>query len=71
MFKKKIATILFFSILYQSPLLSKSNSFDQFNAKNLSKYFSGIIAFDNKDSAEALSFFKSSKILFNRHDPFL
>jgi tetratricopeptide (TPR) repeat protein len=71
MFKKKIIIILFSILLYQSPLLSKSNSFDEFNSKNLSKYFSGIVAFENKDNSKALDFFKSSKILINQHDPYL
>ena len=71
MFKKKITIILFFLILYQSPLLSKSNSFVAFNSKNLSEYFSGIVAFENKDNSKALNFFKSSKILINQHDPYL
>ena len=71
MFKKKITIILFSLILYQSPLLSKSNSFNEFNSKNLSKYFSGIVAFENENNTEALNFFKSSKILINQHDPYL
>ncbi len=71
MFKKKITIILFSLLLYQSPLLSKSTSFDQFNSKNLSKYFSGIVAFENKNNSKALDFFKSSKILINLHDPYL
>ena len=71
MFKKKIIIILFSLLLYQSPLLSKSTSFDEFNSKNLSKYFSGIVAFENKNNSKALDFFKSSKILINQHDPYL
>ena len=71
MLKKKIAIILFSLLLYQSPLLSKSTSFDKFDSKNLSKYFSGIVAFENKNNSEALDFFKSSKILINRHKPYL
>ena len=71
MFKKKITIILFSLILYQSPLLSKSNSFNEFNSKNLSKYFSGIVAFENENNTEALNFFKSTKILINQHDPYL
>ena len=71
MFKKKITIILFSLLLYQSPLLSKSTSFDAFNSKNLSKYFSGIVAFENKNNSEALNFFKSSKVLINQHDPYL
>jgi tetratricopeptide (TPR) repeat protein len=71
MLKKKITIILSFLILYQSPLLSKSNNFVDFNSKNLSKYFSGIVAFENKNNSDALNFFKSSKILINEHGPYL
>ena len=71
MLKKKITIILLSVLLYQSPLLSKSNSFSKFNSKDLSEYFSGIVAFENKDNPEALNFFKSSKILINQHDPYL
>ena len=71
MFLKKIKIIIISLILYQTPLYSKSNSFSEFDSKNLSKYFSGIIAFENKNNSEALDFFNSSKILLNRHDPFL
>ena len=42
-----------------------------FDSKNLSKYFSGIVAFENKRNSKALDFFNSSKILLNQHDPFL
>ena len=65
--KFKLITLL----LYQSPLYSKSTSFNDFNSKDLTKYFSGIIAFQNKDNSTALKFFNSSKVLFNRHDPYL
>ena len=71
MFNKKIIILIFTLLLYQSSLLSKSTSFDEFNSKNLSKYFSGIVAFENKDNSVALEFFKSSKILINQHDPHL
>ena len=71
MFYKKFIIILISSLLYQSALLSKSNSFDEFNSKNLSKYFSGIVAFKNKDNSQALNYFRSSKILINQHDPYL
>ncbi len=71
MFKKKITTILLILLLYQSPLLSKSNSFGDFQSKNLSRYFSGIVAFENKNNSKALDFFKSSKILMNQHEPYL
>ncbi len=71
MFNKKIIILLFSFLLYQNPVLSKSNSFDEFNSKNLSKYFSGIVAFENKDNSEALDFFESSKILINQHEQYL
>ena len=71
MFLKKIKFILIILLLYQTPLYSKSTSFNDFNSKNLSKYFSGIVAFENKDNSIALDFFNSSKILINKHDPYL
>ena len=71
MFLKKIKFILILSILYQTPLYSKSSSFTDFNSKSLSKYFSGIVAFENKDNSTALESFNSSKILLKEHDPFL
>ena len=50
---------------------SKSSSFDNFDSKNFSKYFSGIVAFENKDNSKALNFFDSSKILTSKHEPYL
>ena len=71
MFNKKFVIILISALLYQSCLLSKSNSFSEFSSKNLSKYFSGIVAFENKANSLALDFFNSSKILIDMHDPYL
>ena len=71
MFNKKFIIILILSLLYQSLLFSKSNSFNEFNSNTLSKYFSGIVAFENKENSEALSYFNSSKILIDQHDPYL
>ncbi len=71
MFKNSIKYIFILTLFYQSPLNSKSNSFNDFNAKNLSRYFSGIVAFENKQNSDALNFFESSKILSGKHDPFL
>ena len=68
---KKIKYILVILLFYQTPLYSKSNNFENFNSKNVSRYFSGIVAFENKDNSVALDFFNSSKILLNRHDPYL
>ena len=71
MFLKKINIFLIAFLLYQTPLYSKSTSLKSFDSKNLSKYFSGILAFENKDNSTALDFFNSSKILLNEHDPYL
>ena len=68
---KKIKFILIVLILYQTPLYSKSTTFNNINAKNLSKYFSGIVAFENKNNSDALKFFGSSKVLIDKHDPYL
>jgi tetratricopeptide (TPR) repeat protein len=58
-------------LLYQSPLYSKNSSLKDFNAKYLSNYFSGIVAYENLDNTEALKFFNSSKILIKQHDAYL
>ena len=68
----KIIKIFFLIVLfYQTPLSSKSTTFNDFNSDDLSKYFSGIVAFENKDNSKALDLFESSKILLNKHDPYL
>ena len=68
---KNIKFILIVLLFYQNTLFTKSSSFEKIDSKNLSKYFSGIVAFGNKKNSEALDFFNSSKILINAHDPFL
>ena len=68
---KKIIFIFIILLFYQTSSNSKSNSFDDFDSRNLSKYFSGIVAFENKDNSTALDFFNSSKILINKHEPYL
>ena len=60
MFVKKIKFILILLLLYQTPLFSKSNSLEKIDSKNLSKYFSGIVA-GNKKNSEALNFFTHPK----------
>ena len=70
MFFKKIKLIFFIILFYQTPLYSKSTSFN-FESRNLSKYFSGIVAFESKNNSKALEFFNSSKILIEKHDPYL
>ena len=71
MFSKIFKFILVFLIFYQNPSFSKSISFNEFNSKDLSNYFSGIVAFENKDNSKALKFFNSSKNLIKEHDPYL
>ena len=68
MFLKKIKFIFIIFLLYQTPLYSQSKNF---NPKTLSKYFSGIVALQNKDNSIALEFLNSSKILLNKHDTYL
>ncbi len=71
MLLKKIKFFLIIFIFYQTPIYSKSTTFEDIDSKNLSKYFSGIVAFENKDNSKALDFFNTSKILLNKHDPYL
>ncbi len=71
MFIKKLIFILFLFLSYQTQLYSKSISFEKIDSKNLSKYFSGIVASQNKNNSKALDFFNSSKILINTHDAYL
>ena len=71
MFLKKIKFIFIIFLLYQTPLNSKSTTFINFDSNNLSKYFSGIVAFENKDNSTALEYFNSSKILLKKHDAYL
>ena len=71
MLLKNIKFIILIFLFYQTPVNSKSVSFNDFNSKNLSRYFSGIVAYENKDNSSALNFFNSSKILLDQHDPFL
>ena len=68
----KFLKLFFFIILfYQSPLYSKSKTLSEFNSRYLSNYFSGIVAYDNQNNKQALKFFKSSKFLVKKHDPYL
>ena len=67
---KKIKFLFITLIIYQISFNSQSASFDNFDSKNLSRYFSGIVAHQNKDNTKALSFFNSSKVLINKHDPY-
>jgi len=71
MFIKYFKLIIILLFFYQNPLYSKSNDLKDFNPDYLSNYFSGVVAYKNKNNSDALGFFKSSKILLNKHDPYL
>ena len=71
MLKKILKLILIIQILYQSPLYSKSISFEDLDSKKLSNYFSGIVAFQNNNNIEALKFFSLSKSLIDDHNPYM
>jgi tetratricopeptide (TPR) repeat protein len=71
MLKKLIKLVFIFGLLYQTPIYSKSTSFNDFNSRDLSNYFSGIIAYENQNNSKALKFFNLSKILINKHDSYL
>ena len=66
-FFKLVLILLFF----QSPLYSKNKNFNDLNSRYLSNYFSGIVAYENKDNSEALKFFRSSRSLIKKHDTYL
>ena len=68
---KILRLIIILLLSYQTSVFSKSNSFDDFDREDLSNYFSGIVAFENKNISEAFNFFKSTKGLINDHDLFL
>jgi len=71
MISKIFKIILLLALSYQTPLYSKSTSFNDFNSRDLSNYFSGIIAYENRDNSEALKYFNLSKVLLNSHDNYL
>ncbi len=71
MFKKILNFFFIITLSYQSTSHSKSTSLESFDSKDLSNYFSGIVAFENKKNSDALRFFNSSKVLLNQHDPYL
>ena len=71
MLKKILKLILIIQIFYQSPLYSKSISFEDLDSKKLSNYFSGIVAFQNNNNIEALKFFSLSKSLIDDHNPYM
>ena len=71
MFYKTFKLFLILFLFYQTPVNSKSTSSKNFDLKDLSNYFSGIIALENNNNSNALNFFNSSKDLLKEHDPFI
>jgi tetratricopeptide (TPR) repeat protein len=71
MFNKLTKLLVIIISLYQTTVYSKSASFNEFNARDLTNYFSGIVASENRDNSDALKFFNASKILLNKHDSYL
>ena len=71
MFNKLSKLFVILALLYQTPVHSKSASFNEFNSRDLSNYFSGIIASENKNNSDALKFFNASKVLLKKHNPYL
>ena len=57
MYFKILKLIIIFLLSYQTAVFSKSNSLNDFDRKDLSNYFSGIVAFENKNISEAYKFF--------------
>ena len=67
----KFCKLILILLLYQSPLYSKSKTLNDFNSGYLSNYFSGIVAYENKNNFKALKFFQSSKPLIKSHNSYL
>ena len=65
-----IIFILFLS-LYQTNLYANIDNEKKFNPKYLSKYFSGLVSFDNQEFEKSYRFFNSSKTLISKHNQFL
>ena len=71
MFNKLTKVLALFLLFYQTQVYSKSASFNEFNSRDLTNYFSGIIAYENKENTDALKFFNASKVLINKHNSYL
>ena len=61
--------IVFF--IYQTFAFSKTTDEMDFNPKYVSSYLSAIIAENNYNNEDSIKYFNSSKILIDRHDPYL
>ena len=71
MFNILVKVLALLLLFYQTHVYSKSTSFDDINSKDLTNYFSGIIAYENRENTEALKFFSASKVLINKHNSYL
>jgi tetratricopeptide (TPR) repeat protein len=67
----KFFKLILILLFYQSSLYSKSKTLNDFNSSHLSNYFSGIVAYENKNNSDALKFFQSSKFLIKQHNSYL
>ena len=65
---KIILTILFIFFTFEAK--SKNIYSNEFNSKDLSNYFSGVISHNNQKNDQALKYFKSSKKLLNKHEEY-
>ena len=57
--------------IFSNQAKSKSTNINEFEVRELSKYFSAIIALDNGNNEASLKYFKSSKNLKNKHDQYI
>ena len=65
----KIILTIFF-IFFPLGAKSKNIYSKDFNSKELSNYFSGVISHNNQKNEQALKYLKSSKQLLNKHDEY-
>ena len=65
----KIILTIFF-IIFPFEAKSKNIYSKDFNSKELSNYFSGVISHNNQKNEQSLKYFKSSKQLLNKHDEY-
>ena len=65
---KIILTIFFIFFTFEAK--SKNIYSNDFNSKDLSNYFSGVISHNNQKNDQALKYFKSSKQLLNKHEEY-
>ncbi len=73
MITKFLKLISIYSLIFIFQNIFNSNSLAQvdFNEKNISNYFSGLVSLNNNKNSEAVKFFNSSKILKKTHEYFI